>query len=185
MVFLFYELAYNPMQAEKLYAEVRDVDITDSKTLQNLLHLNGLINETLRIHPPVPSGGYRETPSQGVIVAGRHIPGNTTIVAPRYTIGRLESCFEKADQFIPERWYSSPSMVKNKRAFTPFSQGRYSCVGKNLALAELRYVTALVVGKYSIEFAPGEDGGRVEGNMKDQFTAAPGTLNLVFKTRKV
>ena len=184
MVFLFYELACNPAQAEKLYAEVRDIDITDSKTLRDLPHLDGLINETLRIHPPVPSGGYRETPPQGITVAGRYIPGHTTIVAPRYTIGRHESCFEKANQFIPERWYSNPSMVKNKRAFAPFSQGRYSCVGKNLALAELRYVTALLVGKYIIEFAPREDGSRVEGNMKDQFTAAPGALNLIFKARK-
>ena len=184
MVFLFYELARNPLEAEKLYAEIHGVDITDHRTLQKLPHLNGLINEVLRIHPPVPSGGYRETPSEGVTIAGHPVPGQTTIVAPRYTIGRLESCFEHADQLVPERWYSKPAMVKDKRAFAPFSQGRYSCVGKNLALTELRFVTALLVGRYHTEFAPGEDGSKVEGRMKDQFTAAPGCLNLIFRPRK-
>ena len=90
-------------------------------------------------------------------------------------------------------------MVKDKRAFQPFSQGmpiilcfgqanlsylgRYSCVGKNLALLEIRYVTAVLVTKYHISFAPGEDGSRVEKDMKDQFTAAPGKLELRFRKR--
>ena len=71
-------------------------------------------------------------------------------------------------------------MIKDKTAFTPFSIGRYACVGKNLALAELRFVTALLVSNYDINFAPGEDGTRVCEDMKDQFTAAPGKLELVF-----
>ena len=86
---------------------------------------------------------------------------------------------------MPERWYSRPEMVRNKKAFAPFSQGRYSCVGKNLALSELRYVAALLVGRYHVGFAPGESGEDVEGKMRDQFTAAPGGLRLVFTRREV
>jgi len=61
--------------------------------------------------------------------------------------------------------------------------GRYTCVGKALALAELRTVASLLVSKYHIRFAPGEDGAQVEGDMRDQFTAAPGKLNLSFTLR--
>ena len=71
-------------------------------------------------------------------------------------------------------------MVADKKVFTPFSIGRFACVGKNLALAEIRFVTALLISKYDIKFAPGEDGVRVWKDMKDQFTAAPGKLELVF-----
>ena len=74
-------------------------------------------------------------------------------------------------------------MVRDKAAFTPFSIGRYACVGRNLALAELRLVIALLVARYDIAFAPGEDGTRVWRDMKDQFTAAPGKLELVFRPR--
>jgi hypothetical protein len=35
----------------------------------------------------------------------------------------VESCYQNADEFIPERWYSQPEMIKNKVAFAPFSLG--------------------------------------------------------------
>lgn len=81
-------------------------------------------------------------------------------------------------------------------------------MGKNLALAELRFVTALLTLKYRFRFAagvgsggePSQDDGsskpskprgkngrewwkRVETEMRDQFTAAPGQLDLVFEAR--
>jgi cytochrome P450 len=90
LVFLFYELALNPSQADKLYDELKNVDIYDRRVLQKLVHLNALINETLRLHPAVPTGGYRDSPPDGIIIGGRYIPGNTTIVAPRYTINRCK-----------------------------------------------------------------------------------------------
>lgn len=34
-----------------------------------------------------------------------------------------EDIYEKPEEFIPERWYSRPTMVKEKSAFAPFSTG--------------------------------------------------------------
>ena len=62
--------------------------------------------------------------------------------------------------------------------------GRYNCVGRSLAYMEMRYVTALLALEFDFEFAPGESGERVEGEMKDQFTSNPGPLKLVFKKRQ-
>ena len=48
---------------------------------------------------------------------------------------------------------------------------------------ELRYegyVIAMLVSKYSISFAPREDGERVWREMRDNFTAEPVKLKLVF-----
>ncbi len=45
-------------------------------------------------------------------------------------------------------------------------------------------MTALLVSKYDITFAPGEDGTRCWRDMKDQDTAAPGKLELVFTPRQ-
>jgi len=97
----------------------------------------------------------------------------------------VDKSFAQASEFIPERWYSRPELVADQRAFTPFSIGRFACVGKNLALAELRFVTALLLSKYEVAFAPGEDGSRCWRDMKDQFTAAPGKLELVFTPREL
>ena len=94
-------------------------------------------------------------------------------------------------------------MIKNKSAYAPFAlglpfvppcfarkvysrmcTGRYSCVGRVLALQELRYVTALLASKYDISFPPGEDGRSVEEDTLDQFTSNPGELRVVFRARQ-
>ena len=115
---------------------------------------------------------------------------------------KVQSCCEHANEFIPERWYSRPEMIKNKSAYAPFALGlpvsktrnqtkanqtitdRYNCIGKNLALAEIRYVTALLASKYDVSFPPGEDGRSVEENTLDQFTANPGESRVVFRARQ-
>jgi cytochrome P450 len=92
----------------------------------------------------------------------------------------VERLYKEPEHFIPERWYSRPELVVDRKSFNPFNIGRYSCIGKNLALAEIRFVTALLISKYHVSLAPGEDGVRVWKDMKDQFTAVPGKLELVF-----
>ena len=92
MVYLFYRLTLEPQHAVKIREEIHSINsIYDPQSLKTLDHLNGAINEILRLHPSVPTGGYRESPPQGVEIAGHFIPGNTTIVAPRYTMGRRTS----------------------------------------------------------------------------------------------
>ena len=94
MVNLFYRLAFEPQHAERIREEISGIDsIYDPHSLKTLDHLNRAINEILRLHPSVPTGGYRENPPQGIEIAGRYIPGNITIVAPRYTMGRCTSFF--------------------------------------------------------------------------------------------
>jgi len=89
MVYLFYRLASEPQHAQVIREELHGISsIYHPQALKSLNHLNGAINEILRLHPSVPTGGYRESPPQGMHIAGRYIPGKTTIVAPRYTMGR-------------------------------------------------------------------------------------------------
>ena len=89
LISIFYHLADDPTQTMKLRAELDKVDnLQDSDELKSMAHLNGMINEALRLHPALPSGGLRETPPEGLNMAGHFIPGNVTIVAPRYSLGR-------------------------------------------------------------------------------------------------
>lgn len=89
LVFLFFHLATAPTQVEKLRRELDGLDdLSNDRLLKKLRHFNGLINETLRLHPPVPSGGLRNTPQEGLTVGSTYIPGNTTVLVPHYSLGR-------------------------------------------------------------------------------------------------
>ncbi|KAK4165553.1 cytochrome P450 [Cladorrhinum sp. PSN259] len=192
-----YYLVRNPSQMEKLrreldplWAERPAAAAADStgippEKLATLNHLNGVINEALRLLPPVPTQTIRQTPPEGITVAGTHIPGGVDVWSPQYIVGRDENNYAHADSFIPERWYSSPELVKDPRVFVPFTIGPYNCIGKPLALMNIRSVISKLVCNFDIDFAPGEDGSRVEKEAVDNFIVRIGPVDLTFKTRAI
>jgi tryprostatin B 6-hydroxylase len=96
LTFLFYHLAIEPGLISRLREEVETlVGDANSKIehqhLQSASLLNACINETLRLHPPVPSGLYRKTPPEGVYIGDEWIPGNTTIQIHLYSMARGKS----------------------------------------------------------------------------------------------
>jgi cytochrome P450 len=50
--------------------------------------LEALINESLKLHPPVPSGLQRDTPPEGIWVVEIFIPEGIAISTPTYTVHR-------------------------------------------------------------------------------------------------
>ncbi|GIZ48134.1 hypothetical protein CKM354_001120700 [Cercospora kikuchii] len=147
-------------------------------------YLNGCINEALRLHPPVPSGLNRLTPPEGLTVNGVYIPGNVTFFTPQYVMGRDSSIYAEPDSFIPERWYSQEEKIKHKDAFAPFSMGPMGCIGKNLAMMELRTLTAKLITRFDMKLAPHEDGSRLMTKTKDHFTVDLGDVEICFDERK-
>lgn len=94
LTFLFYHLALDPSQTRKLREELKPLTAGGDWThrdIQNASHLNGVINEALRLHPPVPNGVSRKTPPQGMQVGETYVPGNALFVMPQFTMGRGKS----------------------------------------------------------------------------------------------
>lgn len=61
--------------------------------------------------------------------------------------------------------------------------GGRQCVGKILALVELRLATAILLTHFNIKFSPGYDPGIMWREMKDQVTAQPGRVFCTFEPR--
>ncbi|KAH7009661.1 benzoate 4-monooxygenase cytochrome P450 [Ilyonectria destructans] len=185
---LFFELATNPEVCGRLQEEVdryfTERNDADHLALSKLKYLQACIDESLRLHPPVPSGLQRMTPPQGLQVGDVFIPGDTIVQIPAHTLYRDKRLFDQPNEFIPERWTSQPELTKDASVFHPFSMGRYSCVGKQLGLMELRYVTSQVLRRYDVKLAPGRTPEQFLGGLKDGFTLASPGLNLVLTARK-
>ncbi|EME82006.1 uncharacterized protein MYCFIDRAFT_215553, partial [Pseudocercospora fijiensis CIRAD86] len=183
--YLFYHLAQHPEIVQKLREELEPLmqGNWQEKDIRGAQCLNGCINESLRLHPPVPSGVERVTPPEGLQVGETYIPGNVTFFTPMYCMGRDPDIYAEPEKFLPERWYSQEDKVKHKDAFAPFSMGPFGCIGKNLALMELRTLTARIITTFDAKLAPGEDGSRILGKTKDHFTVDLGDMEVVFSQR--
>ncbi|KAF2444061.1 cytochrome P450 [Karstenula rhodostoma CBS 690.94] len=156
----------------------------DAEDVANCPHLDGAINESLRLHPAVPSGLQRETPPSGITLPdGTYIPGETTVWMPIHTLQRDERSFAEPLRFMPERWTDeAPEYVKDKRAFIPFSTGVYSCIGQKLAMIEMRVVMANLLRSFEIDFA-GDMGEAVVEKSRDAFTLSVGALDVKLTPR--
>jgi tryprostatin B 6-hydroxylase len=94
---IFYLLAHHPDEVEKLRRELepyRDADHSTDEFLHSeiarLPHLNGVINEALRLFPAVPGTLPRKTPRGGIVVQGVRIPGDITVFCPQWVMARCE-----------------------------------------------------------------------------------------------
>lgn len=90
---IIYELCLHPEHMEKLrqlvapYMTDPSGDVLNEK-VTHIDHLNGVIYESLRLHPPVPAVIQRKTPPEGIWIGETHIPGNMHVFCPQYAIGR-------------------------------------------------------------------------------------------------
>ncbi|RAR07325.1 cytochrome p450 [Stemphylium lycopersici] len=187
--YLIYELCLNPAIQTTLHTAIATInpetpylsvsDLTDCE------YLDGVIHETLRLHPAVPSGAARETPPEGLTLPnGTYIPGAVSVWIPMYSLQRDARYWVDPLTFMPERWSAAnTSAIKDKRAFLPFLTGAYNCVGQKLAIMEMRSVVANFVRQFEVGFAEGEDGGCIERESRDCFTMTVGKLDVKLTPR--
>jgi tryprostatin B 6-hydroxylase len=93
---IIFELCLHPEQIEQLRKLLAPF-MTDpsgdvlSEKIAHIDHLNGVIYEALRLHPPVPAIIQRKTPPQGIVIDDVFVPGNTSVFCPQYVVGRSAS----------------------------------------------------------------------------------------------
>ena len=133
-------------------------------TVKDLPYLNAVIQEGLRMCNPIPTGLPRVAPKDGTTVCGLYLPEGTHISVHPTTISNSPSLFHKPEDFIPERWLPGsrcPAEHVNDRlsAIRPFGVGPRACIGRQVALAEMRLVLARLL--WSFEMSVPEGHGEV------------------------
>jgi benzoate 4-monooxygenase len=98
-----------------------------------------------------------------------------------YTTQRDEAVFHDAETFNPSRWMQVAEKLTEMNLYQmPFSKGTRACLGKNLAMMELKLVVVAVIKQYRVKVAESMQPGDMD--MRDHFLTLPacGRCDLVF-----
>uniref|UniRef100_A0A7S2VVL8 Cytochrome P450 n=1 Tax=Triparma pacifica TaxID=91992 RepID=A0A7S2VVL8_9STRA len=162
----FYELVKNPEVAEKVLAEIKENcgalgEKADYESVGKLNYTHAVGTEVLRLHPSVPVD-IKFAKNADTMPDGTYIPRGATVCYSPYAIGRSEKVWgADAKKFRPERFivegggYKDPSQYK----FPTFNAGYRLCLGKDLAMLEIKLVLAMVLPRYKFEIVNGHKGG--------------------------
>ena len=105
-----------------------------------------------------------------------------TIVSMQcYTTHQDPTAFPNPESFLPERWMAPEGpTAEMKLLFMPFSKGTRACLGRNLAMLELKLLTVALLQRYVV--AVSTETTAVGMEMVDHFLASPkaGRCDLIF-----
>lgn len=145
-------LCRNPDKMAILQQEIRSkfssLDEITGDSTNHLEYFNAVIEESLRIFPPVPFGLPRVC--TGATIDGNYVPAGTVVSVDAWATVHDERNFSRPNEFLPERWIGE-GFGDLKEASRPFSLGPRGCLGINLAYLEARITLASLVYAFDWE----------------------------------
>ncbi|KAL0395573.1 UNVERIFIED_CONTAM: Alkane hydroxylase MAH1 [Sesamum calycinum] len=130
---------------------------------KKLVYMHGAICEALRLYPPVPFQ-HKEPVEPDILPSGHFVEPKMKVMFSLYAMGRMESVWgEDCLEFKPERWISDRGSIKHEPSykFLAFNAGPRTCLGKEVAFAQVKAVAATLIHNYQVRVA---DGHRVLPN---------------------
>ncbi|GAB9470732.1 hypothetical protein Gpo141_00007969 [Globisporangium polare] len=170
MSWLFLCLSENPEVEAKLYQELTQqlpeclgagTKIATLDQVQCLVYLDAVLHETLRLYPPV-AFNWKIAVRDCVLSDRTLVPKDTYAAFPSHALGRMTHVWgEDAKHFRPERWIDPETgRVRSESSFKliAFHAGPRRCLGKNLAMMEMKIVVATLLSRFQIETARRSEG---------------------------
>lgn len=158
-----YLLLKNPRVLKKLQDEIRSTFVREEEicfdSCNKLEYCLAVLNEAMRLYPPVAAGLPRIVDAQGDMIGKHWLPGGTIVSVPQLATNHSSRNFTDPEEFIPERHLNDPRYASDDRsAMQPFSFGPRNCIGRNLAFVEMRIILARMVFNFDMELDPSSDG---------------------------
>nr|WMZ41167.1 cytochrome P450 family 82 subfamily G polypeptide 3 [Ipomoea batatas] len=128
---------------EEIDAKVgRERWVEDSDT-DNLVYLQAVVKECMRLYPVVPFIVPHEA-IEDCEVCGYHIPKGTQLFVNAWKLHRDPKIWPEPEKFKPERFLteSGPDGLARQFGWMPFGLGRRSCPGSGYALKMAHFIFA-------------------------------------------
>jgi averantin hydroxylase len=178
-------LLKNPHLLRKLEDHVRssftagaEIDMISVGKLDYML---AVLDEALRLYPPVPAQSNRIVTrgGGGAVIAGKWVPEGvnliylyhfcpnftdtmqTSVAVQQYAACRSHTNFHRPDEFLPQRWLGDEEFANDRRETSqPFSIGARNCIGRQLAYAEMRLILAKILWHFDLQLDETKMGNR-------------------------
>jgi len=138
-------LAKHKPVAEKLRDELKR---SPADEWHNVEYMKCVIKESMRFMPVTAILSSRTT-GRNFRYHGEMIPKGSTCILPTYLVMHNENVFEKADEFLPERWLNATPAMND--SFLPFAAGNRNCIGQSLAKAQIESVLPIFITQFDFE----------------------------------
>lgn len=126
--------------------------------MKNLVYLEAIIKETLRLYPVGPLLAPREA-REDCMISGYNVKAGTRLIINVWKLQRDERVWSDASKFQPERFIGSGHKDVDLRGqqfvLVPFGSGRRSCPGITFSLQVLHLTLARLVHSFDL----GQPGG--------------------------
>jgi cytochrome P450 len=156
LTWTWYLLSQNTEVEERLHEEIDRVLAGRTPTMKDLPQLTYtkmVINEALRLYPPVWVT-MRRTMQEDEI-GGYHLPQNTFVIFSPYFLHRHPDFWDEPERFLPERFHPDQKENYTSAAYIPFGSGLHMCIGKNFASMQMMLVLVMIAQRYRLTLKPG------------------------------
>ncbi|KAB5558443.1 cytochrome P450 [Coniochaeta sp. 2T2.1] len=126
------------------------VEVAADTQFDKLPFLDAVVMEGLRCFPAIPMSLPRYVPQGGREIDEFFVPEGTIVSCQAYSLHRIDqTVFPQPDLFNPERWMESEGDAQRRRLMFAFANGGRGCVGKHLALAEMKLLLREVYSRFT------------------------------------
>ncbi|KAF1782435.1 Cytochrome P450, conserved site [Phytophthora cactorum] len=117
------------------------------------------VGELIYVEGCAKGDAAKEAVHDTVLSDGTCIAAGTLAGLPMYALGRMPHVWgPDAAEFKPERWIDSGKLISvSAYQFVAFNAGPRLCLGKNLAMLEMKLIVASLLSKYHVELESPEN----------------------------
>ncbi|XP_009797711.1 cytochrome P450 734A1 [Nicotiana tabacum] len=151
-------LAMHPQWQDLARDEVIKVcgsrDIPSKDDLAKLKMLSMILNESLRLYPPIVATIRRA--KADVDLGGCKIPLGTEVLIPILAVHHDQAIWgNDANEFNPARFSEGVARAaKHPVAYIPFGLGVRQCIGQNLAILQTKLTLAIILQRFTLRLSP-------------------------------
>ena len=129
-----------------------EVDALDGRPatysdLPGLRFTRAVIEETLRLFPPVPI--QARVAAQARQIEGRDVPAGAVVMLVPWLLHRHRNYWAEPDSFVPDRFMPG-GKTPNRYAYVPFSVGPRICTGAAFGLTEAILCLATIAQQFRL-----------------------------------